>query len=90
MKKNNNSTKFLSIPEDFIFFSEKISINKLELSKAINVSIQSGYAFTPKSYDKENRKFEDNVVNDLDEWIRDREKNLKDELKSFYGELNND
>ena len=69
---------------------EKISINKLELSKAINVSVQSGYAFTQKSYDKENRKFEDDVVNDLDEWIRDREKNLKDELKSFYGELNND
>lgn len=72
------------------FNNEKISINKLELSKAVNVGIQSGesgYAFTPKSYDKENRKFEGDVVNDLDEWIRDREKNLRDELKSFYGEL---
>lgn len=70
---------------------EKISINKLELSKAVNVNSSSGetgYALIPRSYDKENRKFEDDVVNDLDEWIRNREKNLKDELKSFYGELN--
>jgi hypothetical protein len=70
---------------------EKISINKSELSKAITVNAQvgeAGYIFIPKSYDKENRKFEDSVVSDLDEWTRDRKKNLKHELKDFYGELN--
>ena len=70
---------------------EKISINKLELSKAVNISTQSGeagYAFVPRSYDKENRKDEDKLVDDMNKWIRDREKNLKGELKQFYEDLN--
>lgn len=68
----------------------KVKIDKFELSKAVNVGSQSGeagYALIPRSYDKENRKFEDGVVSNLDDWIRDREKNLKIELKRFYEDL---
>ena len=87
--------RFFINPKEFDIISQtkKISISKFELSKAVTANAQSGeagYALIARSYDKENRKFEDKVVNDLDEWIRDREKNLKNELKSFYGELNND
>ena len=91
MDKKNKSNKFLAIPEDFIFFSEKISINKSELSKAVNVggqSGESGYTLVPISHNKENREFEDNVADEMNQWIKYHEKNLKAELEQFYTDLN--
>lgn len=91
MNKNSEASKFLFIPEDFIFFDEKILINKSELSKAMNAAFHSGdpsFVFVPRSYDKEDRKYEDDVVSDMNKWIRDRELNLRDELKQFYADLN--
>jgi hypothetical protein len=91
MNKNELiNQRFIMFPDEFNIAS-KISINKSELSKAITINAQAGevgYIFIPKSYDKENRKFEDSVVSDLDEWTRNREKNLKHELKDFYEDLN--
>ena len=93
MNKNKLlNQRFIISPDEFNI-SSKISINKFELLKAVNIGVQSGevgYALIPRSYDKENRKFENDVVDDMSDWIKDREKNLKDELKSFYSELNYD
>ena len=89
---NKISDRFISVINDFNFLNdEKVLINKSELSKAVNVSAQSGesgYALIPRSYDKENREFEDGVVDEMNEWIKDREKNLRSELKDFYEDLN--
>ena len=83
-------SRFFIDPKEFIL-PPKVSINKSELSKAVNVSAQSGesgYALIPRSYDKVNREFEDGVVDEMNNWIKDREKNLRSELKDFYGDLN--
>lgn len=83
MKEN----KFLSIPEDFIFFGEKIKINKSELSKAVNLGAESGeagFTFAPPSYDKKNKKYEDKVVTDITSWVKESQKTLEAELKRFY------
>ena len=82
-KKMNREEVINNFNNGYYFTSEKeiekVSINKSEL-------IKSNHADFPPSlsYDKENRKFEDKVVNDMSDWIKSCEKNLKDELKQFY------
>jgi hypothetical protein len=79
-------SRFLFCKEDFKFLNKKISINKLELSKVMNVSIKSGkpgYTFIPQPY-KEDREFEDEVVNDINEWIKNAQQSLESEIKELY------
>ena len=79
-------SRFFIDPKEFIL-PPKVSINKSELSKAVNVSAQSGesgYALIPRSYDKVNREFEDETVNSMKLWLKDAQKNLEDEIKKFY------
>lgn len=67
--------------------NETISINKSELSKAVNVgaeSGESGYTFVPQSYDKKDKKYEDSVVTDITTWVKESQKTLEAELKRFY------
>lgn len=72
----NNGYYFTSEKE-----TEKISINKSELSKAINS--QPKYLI-PKSYDKQNRKFEEETVNMMNDWMKDAQRSLEDELEGLY------
>jgi hypothetical protein len=71
--------------------TEKISINKSELLKAVNINTQSGeagYALIPRSYDKEKRqKDEDDTIKDMQKWLEDQQDRLEDELKKMYPEL---
>jgi hypothetical protein len=94
MKNNkfNLDERFTFITSDFNFLEkEKISINKLELTKAINVSTQSdeiGYAMIPKSYDKKKRlKDEDDTVKEMESWLKNQQDRLEAELKKMYPEL---
>lgn len=89
--------KFISIPDDFVFFdnpkdidlkinkkSTKISMSKSEFNKAVNVgaeSGESGYAFAPAVYDK---KIEDKTVDAMNAWVKESQKTLESEIKRFY------
>lgn len=90
-KKINKSIINPKFNEDgFVFkskFNKKISINKSELSKAVSVSAQSGdsgYAFVPINYDKKDKKFEDSVVADTSNQMKEMQKKLEVELKQLY------
>lgn len=61
----------------------KILINKSELFKIVNKNI-----LIPRSYNKENLEFEDGVVDEMNDWFKKSQKNLEDELKRFYDDLN--
>lgn len=91
MNKNKLlNQRFFMSPDEFNI-SSKISINKYELSKVINVGVQSGeagYALIPRSYDKKKRqKDEDATVIDMQKWLEDQQDHLEDELKKLYSEL---
>ena len=81
-------TKFQALPEDFIFLDEinKISINKSELIKSVNVESESGepgYLLSPISYDSK-VKDEDKTVKDMQKWLEEQQKKIEKELKRVY------
>lgn len=95
MSEDKYIDRFFAIPEEFIISNpinkSKVLINKFELSKAMNAASHSGdpsFMFIPTSYEKEDRKYEDETVEMMNKWIKDRELNLQDELKNFYADLN--
>lgn len=97
INKSNVNKKINWDSEDIINFdpmarepdknkNNKISINKSELIKAVNVeakSGESGYLLSPISYDSK-VKDEDKTVKELQEWIDNQRDLIESELKSIY------
>lgn len=83
----NNGYFFTSEDKKIKINNEKILINKVELTKAVNLGAESGeagFTFAPPSYDKKNRKYEDKVVTEITSLMKESQKTLEAELKRFY------
>ena len=85
----NDIDRFFATSKEFTISknnTKKISINKSEIIKAVNIDAESGeprYFLSPISYDSK-VKDEDKTVKDMQKWLEEQQKKIEKELKSVY------